>query len=896
MASQHAECETKGEIPPHTPPPVSYVASIEHLFVMCGAPLRLFEISPVDGNVFREFPVPPGFQDVGRCGMSLVGNELVIGGETGSISVIDAKTGEFLRSYPAPLDPVTALGYVPGQGVLAGGDVIGDATISPAPVYFSPSDGAVQNMLTDTGRQGGLAGGPLGNLFAWNARDQVIEEVDELSGERLDSVSAEEIFVEVGSGLGFTGRLLFFGEPNNRLLKMIDFRGHQVAKAFPAPLSPVCALAAGIDEPSIRYVNPNDFPLFISGSFRAARNYALTSGTVMLDWIQSESVQTSELFAYEFSGEYRDESFDEEIQLEQLPTDNGRFELYAIGTDNQEVPQTTPKQTALAKKFTLVLDGVPPTVLIVNPKPGDTLQEEADAGGMGFQVTANVSEDLSGLRRLLLFAKREGESEFTLQDSIELDGEVSLLHSFDWHPSGSGVYDLSVVATDRSGNEGEDTVHNIEVFLNVEPTPTPGHPVAVDAEILFASEELYAEVFSSVTVAELDGDLEPELLFGTDRTNNATDPIFQTDNGMGLFAINLDGSKVEGVWPVILNGDVRSSPAAADLDGDGLDEVVVGAYPKGIYIFDHNGNQIAMTQTQFSVISSPAIGNLDDDPDLEMVIGTSDGILVALNIDGTPVTGWPVTPPLPAAPLVFRNDIDSSPAIGDITGDGRPEVVALSDNGVLYAYHHNGTPVAGFPFVAPPTTFFTPVPTSANSGSPVLADIDGNKIPDVVVGMTNGRVYGLNGFGQMLPGFPLRLPPGADVAGPAGEGDDILSAPVVADVDGDGLLELGVVFHNGTENRSRLYLYDLSAPVENAAAPWWTFQGNTLRNGLFNGPPTGDFNRNGVIDVEDGLKFMRAWHRRSTMPGYHPTIDFDYSRTINGVDLSDFLEINRYDD
>ncbi|MCA9419298.1 MAG: hypothetical protein KC917_23715, partial [Candidatus Omnitrophica bacterium] len=189
------------------------------LFVMCGAPLRLFEISPVDGNVFREFPVPPGFQDVGRCGMSLVGNELVIGGETGSISVIDAKTGEFLRSYPAPLDPVTALGYVPGQGVLASGDVIGDATISPAPVYFSPSDGAVQTMLTDTGRQGGLAGGPLGNLFAWNARDQVIEEVDELSGERLDSVSAEEIFVEVGSGLGFTGRLLYFGEPNNRLLK-----------------------------------------------------------------------------------------------------------------------------------------------------------------------------------------------------------------------------------------------------------------------------------------------------------------------------------------------------------------------------------------------------------------------------------------------------------------------------------------------------------------------------------------------------------------------------------------------------------------------------------------------------------------------------------------------------
>jgi len=883
--SMGAFAQPKGEPPLPLPAPVSYVSSIEHLFVMCGNPLRLFEISPVDGTVFREIPVPPGFQDQGECGMSMVGNDLVLGGETGSISVIDSKTGQFLRSYAAPHDPITALGFVPDHGVLAGGNLM-DST----PVYFDPDSGEALGAIPDPARKFGMAGGLLGNLFTWNDRDRVVEEIDELTGDRLGSVAADEIFVETCSGLGFTGRLLFFAEPQDRLLKVIDFRGRQVSRAFPAPLSPVCALAAGIDEPSIRYLNPNDFPVFVSGAFRAAPGQTLTDGALMVDWIRSTDFVTSELFRYQFEGEFRDESFDEEIELEQLPSDNGLFEVYAISTDNQEPPMVTSRETALERKLTLIVDGNPPDVLVVEPQAGEILDEsQLPEGEAGFRVLTDVTEDNSGLMSLQLFSKPAGQTEFILQETVDLNGETQIFHEFTWNPPGSGVYDLSVVATDRSRNVGEYVVPGLQVLLDVEPTPTPGDPVGVAAEIVFASEELYGEVFSSITVGELDGDLEPELLFGTDRTNTATEPVFQNDIGMGLFAVNMDGSSVEGDWPVILNGDIRSSPAVADLDHDGLDEVAVGAYPRGIYIFDHDGTELAMVPTLFSVLSSPAIGNLDSDLDLEIVVGTSDGTLVAVNADGTPVTGWPVTPPPPASPLVFRNDIDSSPALGDITGDGLPEIVALSDNGVVYAYHHNGVPVAGFPFVAPRATFFTPVPSSANSGSPVIADLDGNGVADIAVGMTNGRVYGLNGSGSLLPGFPLRLPPGADPNGTAGDGDDILSAPVVADVDGDGLLEMGVVFHNGTDNRSRLFLYDLFASANNETSHWWTFQGNTLHNGFLNGPATGDVNRDGVIDRLDLEAFRRGWHRQSTMPGYHPTNDFDFSRNIDGIDLSEFL-------
>lgn len=894
LTASFGDSGLKGEV--EAPAPISYVASIEHLIAACGTPLRLFEISPADGTVLREIPIPPGFQDVGDCGMTLVGSELHLGGTTGLISVVDLKTGQFLRSFPAPFDQVDALGHVPERGTAAGGTIGDETPVAQAPVFFSPADGEVLATLTDPDRKFGMAGGPLGHLFAWNDRDRVIELVDQNTGDRLGSISAEEIFVDTCSGLGFTGRLLFVSEPENRLIKQIDLRTGQIALAFPAPLSPVCALAAGPDEPSLRYLRPDDLPILVSGGIRAAAGGTLTSGKLMLDWPQSESTETFEVRSFDYSGEHRDEFFGGDLNLEDLPTNHGVFHLYALGTDDQQPARTTDKETALSKQFTLVLDANAPTVVVVQPKTGDILNEaDLPEEAEGFPVIANISEDLSGLALLELYAKAEGQNDFILQSTLKLDGETDLLHEFVWNPSGSGVYTLSVIATDRSGNQGEFTVQGVQVLLDVEPTPTPGHPVGVEAELLFDPEGLFGEVYSSITIAELDGDREPELVFGTDRTNNSATPELQTDIGMGLFAINLDGSPVAGSWPVILDGDVRSSPAAADLDGDGLDEIAVGAYPRGLYIFDHDGTELAYVPTLFSVISSPAIGNLDDDRDLEVVVGTSDATLIAVNRDGTAVTGWPVTPPRRVDPLLPRNDIDSSPALGDITGDGHPEVVVLSDDGVVYAYHHTGQPVPGFPFAAPRETFSFPVPVSANSSSPLLSDVDGDGVADVVIGMTNGRVYALNGSGQLLPGYPLRLPPGSDPTTPAGAGDDILSTPVVADVDGDGLLELGVVFHSGLENRSRLYLYDLHAPAVRRTSPWPTFQGDSLRTGFSNGTPNGDFNRDGVIDRRDVEAFREGWHKHSTMPGYHPTNDFDFSGKIDGVDLPEFLESHRVD-
>src|SRR4029077_16365631 len=79
-------------------------------------------------------------------------------------------------------------------------------------------------------------------------------------------------------------------------------------------------------------------------------------------------------------------------------------------------------------------------------------------------------------------------------------------------------------------------------------------------------------------------------------------------------------------------------------------------------------------------IGAPAYADLDNDGRQE-IIATS--ITTGINVwrwDGTPFPGWP------------RAGISVS--VGDIDGDGDPEIVAPNGNvATVYAYHHNGAMV-----------------------------------------------------------------------------------------------------------------------------------------------------------------------------------------------------------
>ena len=101
----------------------------------------------------------------------------------------------------------------------------------------------------------------------------------------------------------------------------------------------------------------------------------------------------------------------------------------------------------------------------------------------------------------------------------------------------------------------------------------------------------------------------------------------------------------------------------------------------------------------------------------------------------------------------------SSPAIGDVTGDGVPEIVVAMLDGTVRAYRTSNHSLV-----------WTKALTAAIQSSPVLADLNGDRVSEVVVATMAGRVvlapgigrlgrpHVLRGTAPLLPGRP-GLPP-----------------------------------------------------------------------------------------------------------------------------------------
>jgi hypothetical protein len=166
--------------------------------------------------------------------------------------------------------------------------------------------------------------------------------------------------------------------------------------------------------------------------------------------------------------------------------------------------------------------------------------------------------------------------------------------------------------------------------------------------------------------------------------------------------------------------------------------------------------------------------------------------------------------------------VPGSPAVGDIAGDAGLEIVVTTLNGDLHAWHSNGTRVSGFPMT--PRGPFGDTDKQDVGKGPILGDYDGDGKMEIF--MTIGWSIGvIDGNGQMLTktnsGDPSRPFYYADGL--------LLNNPAVGDLDGDGQLEL--VAHN-----SRLFVWDL--PNGAVKADWPMFKRNPARTGAALVAPT----------------------------------------------------------
>ncbi len=182
--------------------------------------------------------------------------------------------------------------------------------------------------------------------------------------------------------------------------------------------------------------------------------------------------------------------------------------------------------------------------------------------------------------------------------------------------------------------------------------------------------------------------------------------------------------------------------------------------------------------------------DLDSDGDLEVVAGSRDGKVYAWHHDGTAVVGWPV---------ITGSYVITSPAIGNLDVDTEMEVVFSSNDGFLYAVNHDGAALPGWPILADRSIQHAGGPY--RQPSPALVDVDGDERLDVVFSSNEHMcTYAFNSGGQAISGWPQAWSGGEFGA----------YTPAVGDLDGDGDIEIatGVVHADGSLTYNKIYVWN----------------------------------------------------------------------------------------
>ena len=379
-----------------------------------------------------------------------------------------------------------------------------------------------------------------------------------------------------------------------------------------------------------------------------------------------------------------------------------------------------------------------------------------------------------------------------------------------------------------------------------ESAPSPEESISTSPPQLAGWPNVIArESSSSPKIADIDGDSYPDIVMGAE--------YIYAYHGNGIEIRDGDGQPV--TWGILnTEGDnFTASVALVDIDGNPGNEIVGASWNmRKIFIFDHDGNTLPgwPQDTKDLCWASPVAGDFDGDGDVEIFALDIDGILYAWHHDGTEVRDGD-SDPLTNGPFFYRDRSDtlgwhtSTPALADIDDDNRPELVLCSPKDSIYCLNDDASYVPGWP---------VPVMVAdANiSASPAVGDIDGDGRFEVVVQSSAGWIYGLNHDGSDMTGWPKWIY----------SNNFFMGSPSLADFTGDGKLEVVLPGMNGY-----CYIFDYLG----SSLPGWPVAYNKGGGPTESSPTIADIDGDGSFDIilgcEEGV--LNAWNfSGNSLPGF----------------------------